>query len=90
MSVRAVYSYEVVLRVATRGEPAEYITRLEQAYSPVDAVMQASMTVSSQRPHSVLTLERVGPPLDVIAAQESALHDSAIGTAIKRLFNTTK
>lgn len=76
--------YEVELVLTTNGKPLT-ITRLEHAYSPFDAMVQAAAGVGYERPGADARVKRVGPPMADIVAQDEG--EAAIVNKLKDLLH---
>ena len=60
--------YEIDMRVSTKGkDDAHIVTRIEHAYSVMDAIMQAVVNHSGANPSETIEATiRVSPPADEI------------------------
>ena len=85
MKMAVIYKYEVEMRVRDKASgKVTSVTRVEHAYSPSDALMQAAINHVSANPESeVIGSLHIGPPQDAILAAQS--HDLGMAVFLKRL-----
>lgn len=77
---RAVYHYEVELKLVNENTKAErLVTYEEQAYSPFDAYMQATLKAAPEAGSAKITLVHVRPTQAAIAASQLGLAEAMSG-----------
>lgn len=59
--------YEVELKVSRLGQEPKSVVRIEHAYSPMDAIMQAGLNHAGENPgEQAVAFLHVAPPADAI------------------------
>ena len=86
MADRAIYAYEVFLRLTDKASGAvSSVVRTEHAYGVMDGVMQALMNGASEHPSADVAFIGIGPPQELIRRAEVQLsaeiaeHIAALG-----------
>lgn len=68
---RPIYTYEVDLKLTGKvASDSQIVTSRQDAYSVGDAIQQACYTTLDATKFSDMKVIRVGPPLDMMLAQE--------------------
>jgi hypothetical protein len=72
--VSIVNRYQVDMRVSRGGKDPRIVTRIEPAYSVLDAIMQASVNHVAENPGEACeALVHIGPPADTAPAPQVAI-----------------